>query len=249
MCLDSVMSQTVLPKEIIVADDGSQQETVDFVNDFTKSYPYIKIIHSWQEDKGFRLSMSRNRAISKAKGEYVIIIDGDLILDRYFVQDHIENKEKGYFIQGSRVIMSSEKSREVMKGSEITLPGAFFEKGLKNKANMIRNKILSKIFTKKDSKLSGIRGCNMSFFKEDLIKVNGFEEKIQGWGREDSEIAVRLFNNGIGKKKLKFSALTYHLYHKENDRSKLSENDEFLAKVIKENKKRAEEGLDSYEGS
>ena len=249
MCLDSVMSQTVLPKEIIVADDGSQQETVDFVNDFTKSYPYIKIIHSWQEDKGFRLSMSRNRAISKAKGEYVIIIDGDLILDRYFVQDHIENKEKGYFIQGSRVIMSSEKSREVMKGSEITLPGAFFKKGLKNKANMIRNKILSKIFTKKESKLSGIRGCNMSFFKEDLIKVNGFEEKIQGWGREDSEIAVRLFNNGIGKKKLKFSALTYHLYHKENDRSKLSENDEFLAKVIKENKKRAEEGLDSYEGS
>ena len=87
----------------------------------------------------------------------------------------------------------------------------------------------------------------MSFFKEDLVKVNGFEEKIQGWGREDSEIAVRLFNNGIGKKRLKFGGLTYHIYHKENDRSGLAENDEFLAKVIKEEKKKAEKGLDSYE--
>ena len=89
----------------------------------------------------------------------------------------------------------------------------------------------------------------MSFFRKDLVTVNGFEEKIQGWGREDSEIAVRLFNNGIGKKRLKFSGLTYHIYHKENDRSKLGENDEFLAKVIKEKKKKAEKGLDSYERS
>ena len=249
MCLDSVMKQTVLPKEIIIADDGSGQETTDFVNSFIKSYPNIDIIHSWQEDEGFRLSMSRNKAISKAKGEYVIIIDGDLILDRHFIQDHIENREEKYFIQGSRVIMSKQKSEEVMEGSEIALPKAFFERGLKNKANMLRSKILSKIFSKKDKSLNGIRGCNMSFFRKDLVTVNGFEEKIQGWGREDSEIAVRLFNNGIGKKKLKFNAQTYHIYHKENDRSKLAENDEFLTKVIKENKKRAEKGLDSYEGS
>ena len=89
----------------------------------------------------------------------------------------------------------------------------------------------------------------MSFFRKDLISVKKLKEKIQGWGREDSEIAVRLFNNGIGKKRLKFSGLTYHIYHKENDRSKLGENDEFLAKVIKEKKKKAEKGLDSYERS
>ncbi len=249
LCLNSVIRQTVLPKEIIIADDGSGKDTEELIRRFVRSYPNINIIHSWQEDEGFRLSMSRNRAISKAKGEYVIIIDGDLILDRHFVQDHIENREEGYFIQGSRVIMSPEKSEEIKSGTEIDLPGAFFAKGLKNKANMIRNRLFSRIFTKKDRKLKGIRGCNMSFFRKDLITVNGFEEKIQGWGREDSEIAVRLFNNGIGKKRLKFSGLTYHIYHKENDRSKLGENDEFLAKVIKEKKKKAEKGLDSYEGS
>lgn len=134
-----------------------------------------------------------------------------------------------------------------MKGKLPEFPKVLFEKGYKNKANTIRNKLLSKIVTKKDKKLSGIRGCNMSFFREDLVKVNGFEEKIQGWGREDSEIAVRLFNSGIGKKKLKFGGLTYHIYHKENDRSGLAENDEFLARVIKEEKKKAEKGLDSHE--
>ena len=248
ICLNSVLSQTVIPKEIIIADDGSKQETADLVQKIKESNPNIEIIHSWQEDDGFRLSMSRNKAIRKAKGKYVIIIDGDLILERHFIQDHIENMENGYFIQGSRVIISEEKSKEILNGKLPAFPNILFEKGYKNKANTIRNKLLSKIFTKKDKKLSGIRGCNMSFFKEDLVKVNGFEEKIQGWGREDSEIAVRLFNSGIGKKRVKFNALTYHIYHKENDRSGLAENDEFLAEVIKQKKKKAEKGLDSYEG-
>lgn len=249
ICINSVIDQTVLPKEIIIADDGSKEETINLVKSFQQSFPHLNIIHSWQEDLGFRLSMSRNKAINKATGKYVIIIDGDLLLERHFIEDHIENREEGYFIQGSRVITSKEKLEEIENGLYPVLPIAFFEKGLKNKANMIRNKVLSKLFTKKDKELSGIRGCNMSFYKEDLVLVNGFEEKIEGWGREDSEIAVRLFNNGIGKKKLKFRALTYHLYHKENDRSNLKENDEFLEKVIKEGKLRAEKGLDNSEGS
>ena len=225
-----------------MADDGSREETINLVKKIKDSNPNVKIIHSWQEDDGFRLSMSRNKAIAKATGKYVIIIDGDLILERHFIQDHIENMEKGYFIQGSRVIISEEESKKILKGKLPEFPKVLFEKGYKNKANTIRNKLLSKIVTKKDKKLSGIRGCNMSFFREDLVKVNGFEEKIQGWGRED-----RLFNSGIGKKRLKFSGLTYHIYHKENDRSGLAENDEFLARVIKEEKKKAEKGLDSHE--
>ena len=86
----------------------------------------------------------------------------------------------------------------------------------------------------------------MSFFKSDLELVNGFEEQINGWGREDSEIAVRLFNNNIAKIRLKFKALTYHIFHKENDRSKLSENDEILSNVIKNRKIKAEKGLNQY---
>lgn len=112
--------------------------------------------------------------------------------------------------------------------------------------NMVRNGLLSKMTTKIDRNLRGIRSCNMSFFKEDLVKVNGFEEEIEGWGREDSELAVRLFNIGCKKKKLKFEALTCHLYHKENDRSRLKKNDEYLANAIKSRKTRAKKGLNRY---
>ena len=249
ICLDSVLRQTVIPKEIIIADDGSKEETIDLIREFKRNNPNIRIVHSWQEDRGFRLSESRNKAINRAEGEYVIIVDGDLLLERHFVQDHVENREKGCFIQGSRVIISEERSGDVLKGRLPELPKILFDKGFKNKANMLRNTLFSKIFSKKDRTLSGIRGCNMSFFKDDLVEVNGFEEKITGWGREDSEIAARLFNSGKKKKRLKFKALTYHIYHKENDRNNLKENDKFLEKVIKENKKRAEKGLDSHEGS
>lgn len=247
VCLDSVLEQTVLPKEIIIADDGSGKETADFIKSFQLSSPNVKIIHSWQEDDGFRLSMSRNRAISRATGKYLIIIDGDLKLHRNFVQDHIENMEKGYFVQGSRVIVDEKNSRDILNEKYPSFLKVMTDGGFKNKANAVRNAVLSKLSMKKDMELSGIRGCNMAFFKEDLEKVNGFEEKISGWGREDSEIAVRLFNNGIGKKRLKFRALTYHIYHKENDRSSLAENDEALAEAMKMKKMRAEKGLDSYE--
>ena len=247
LCLESVLAQTVLPHEIIVADDGSREETVNLVRDFQISNPFVKIIHSWQEDKGFRAGMSRNRAIAKATGNYVIIIDGDLILERHFVQDHIEKKENGFFIQGSRVIISKDKSQKIINGEKLNLWKNLFDKNFKNKLNMIRNSILSKILTKKDKNLKGIRSCNMSFFKKDLELVNGFEEKIEGWGREDSELALRLFNNGIKKKKLKFSALTYHIFHKENDRSHLKENDKLLNDAIKNKKMVAEKGLNQYD--
>lgn len=246
-CLNSVLHQTVLPKEIIIADDGSREETVEFIKSFQISNPNLKIIHSWQEDDGFRLSMSRNKAIKKATGKYLIIIDGDLLLQRNFVQDHIESMEKGYFVQGSRVIVDEKNSKEILNEKNPSFFKVMTDKGFKNKANAIRNGILSKLFMKKDKELRGIRGCNMAFFKEDLEKVNGFEEKINGWGREDSEIVVRLFNNGISKKRLKFKALTYHIYHKENDRANLTDNDEVLAKAMEEKKMRAEKGLDSYE--
>ena len=241
-CLNSALDQTVTPKEIIIADDGSKQETIDLVKRFQQSYPQSNIIHSWQEDKGFRAGMSRNRAISKATGNYIIIIDGDLILNKHFVEDHIKNMQKGCFIQGSRVITSPIAAKEIMEGKKINL----FTKGLKNNINMVRSKLLSKIFTKVDRNLRGVRSCNMSFFKDDLIRVNGFEEEIEGWGREDSELAVRLFNIGCKKKKLKFEALTCHLYHNENDRSRLKKNDEYLANAIENKKTKAKKGLDRY---
>ena len=83
----------------------------------------------------------------------------------------------------------------------------------------------------------------MSFWKEDLYAVNGFNEKFIGWGREDTELVVRLFNNGVLRKNVKFSALTYHLYHKEKSSSNISINDSYLLQTINSKKSWCDNGL------
>ena len=82
--IQSALNQTVLPGEVIIADDGSKPPTKELIQKFQKNSP-IPIIHSWQEDDGFRAAMSRNKAIAKASYEYLIIIDGDIILHLYVI--------------------------------------------------------------------------------------------------------------------------------------------------------------------
>ena len=47
----------------------------------------------------------------------------------------------------------------------------------------------------------------MAFWKEDLLKVNGYNEAITGWGSEDHELVCRLINNGVRKRTIKFAEL------------------------------------------
>ena len=96
----------------------------------------------------------------------------------------------------------------------------------------------------KSQNLNRIRGCNYSIFKEDILKVNGFNEEITTWGREDSEFVQRLYNNGVKKQHLKFSGIQYHLYHEE--RSHNTVNDNILRNTINNNISRCRYGVDRY---
>jgi ABC-type multidrug transport system fused ATPase/permease subunit len=147
----------------------------EFINRFSvpaKKTTSLRIIHSWQKDDGFRVAKSRNKAIAQSSAEYIILIDGDMILHPEFIQDHINNAEIGYFIQGTRVLLSKELAREVLDISDLDL--SFFSKGIKNRKNAIHSALLAKLFTKKKNTLDGIKTCNMSFFKNDCLNVNGF---------------------------------------------------------------------------
>ncbi len=244
LCMESILVQTVLPKEIIIADDGSGKETKELVDNFIKNNPHITIIHSWQEDNGFRLAMSRNKAIAKSTGEYIIVIDGDLILEKHFIDDHIACAEDGCFVQGPRIDTTNEMKDKLLNGEKIRFK--IFRKEFHKKKRLIRNQLLSKIYTKKYGELKSIAGCNMSFYRKDFIQINGFEEKFTGWGHEDNEFVIRLFNIGILEKKIKYGAIAYHLFHEEKDRSKLTDNAKFFAAAIENKKVRAEDGVDKY---
>jgi len=225
LVLKSINNQTILPNEVIIADDGSAIETKNVITSFKQSYD-LNIIHSWQKDVGFRAARSRNNAILKSSGDYIVLIDGDVILHPKFVQDHIANAESGHFAQGTRVFLTKKHTHDALAEKKITF--SVFSNGLMNRKNSIHSTILSKIFSNKKNHLRGIKSCNMAFYKKDCLNVNGFNNEFEGWGREDSEFAVRLINSGIKRKSIRFNLIQFHLWHNENTRVSLERNNEML---------------------
>lgn len=243
LSLLSVLSQTILPLEIVVADDGSGQETADLVREFASSSS-VPVIHSWQEDRGFRSARSRNKAIAKAKGEYIILIDGDIVLEPNFIADHRTFASPGYFVQGTRALLGPELSALALRNGNLRLP--FWARGVENKKNCLRSVLLARLFSFKGRGLRGIKTCNFAFWKLDALRVNGFNEEFVGWGREDSEFAARLTNTGIKRRNVKFHALGYHLHHPENARDRLAVNDDILKRTIEGQLKWCEKGIKQH---
>ncbi|ECP7275632.1 glycosyltransferase [Campylobacter jejuni] len=239
LVLDSVKNLSFLPNEVLIADDGSKEDTAKLIKEYQKDFPCI-LKHIWQEDKGFRAATSRNKAVNASNSEYIILIDGDMILDKNFIADHLKFASFKTILQGSRIILNENESKELLSKNNFNL--AFNKKCFKNQRNIFLAKCvykfskLTKKFFKKSQLVKGSKTCNMSFYKSDFESIEGFNEKFIGWGREDSEFVARfLFNNGV-LKRLKFNALAYHIYHKENSKNMLEINHQIYLKTIKNKK-------------
>ena len=243
LSLKSGLLQVEKPLEIIVADDGSGDDTAEVIRNMAVKAP-VPVIHSRQEDKGFRLSASRNKAIARARGDYIVLVDGDIILEKHFIHDHTRASRPGYFVQGTRVLLKEELSKEVL--AEKRLTGFFCTRGVENRKNCLRSAILAGLFSFKSKKMRGVRTCNFSFWRKDAIAINGFNEEFVGWGREDSEFTARLINYGLVRRNIKFNALAYHLYHPMNDRSYLEENDRLLQETVEQKSCWCEQGINQY---
>ncbi|PIE56577.1 MAG: family 2 glycosyl transferase [Desulfobulbus propionicus] len=231
VCLQSAISQAVLPDEIIVADDGSGEDTARVVEEIQEVSP-VPLLHSWQKDKGFRLARSRNRAIAKASGDYIVLIDGDILLHRDFIGDHRYFAARSCFSQGTRVLLNENFTKQVLRNGTAGEISAF-SPGLGNRKNCIRiESRLARYVSRKNKKLSGIRTCNFAFWREDAIMVNGFNEEFIGWGREDSEFTARLMNSGVCRQNIRFNAVVYHLFHPMNNRERLENNNAILRRTV-----------------
>ncbi|HEC1779280.1 glycosyltransferase family 2 protein [Campylobacter lari] len=236
LVLDSVKKLNPLPDEVLIADDGSKEDTAKLIQKYQKDFP-CNLKHIWQEDDGFRAAASRNKAIKESKSEYIILIDGDMILDTNFIKDHLNFSSKKTILQGSRIILNEKESEKILNKMNLNL--AFDKKSLKNRRNIFLARLIYKFstinkkFFKKSFLVKGSKTCNMSFYKSDFEAINGFNENFIGWGREDSEFVARfLFNNGIFKR-LKFNALAYHIYHEENSKNMLEVNHKIYLNTIK----------------
>lgn len=243
LVLKSILTQYVFPNEIIIADDGSTIETKNMIT-FYQSKFQIPLIHVYQEDTGFRLSEIRNKAIKKSTGDYIIQIDGDVILHKNFIEDHLKIAKENCFVRGSRVKMDENLSKKILanKTAKISL----LTKGIKNRGNGIRFPFLTKLLIyKKEDKLKML-GCNMAFWRKDVFKINGYDNNLQGWGYEDSELAARLINCNLKKRVMKNMGIVHHIYHKERNTDSANSNYTILEKTVNSNLKIAENGINNF---
>jgi glycosyltransferase involved in cell wall biosynthesis len=245
--LDSVVVQERMPDEVLIVDDGSKDDTRILIEQFIQTAP-TKVRHIWQPDDGFRISRIRNLGIAASNYDYLIFIDGDIIMHPAFVKGHVDNARANQFIQGSRVLLSDKLTRSSIMNRRKTF--SFYESGITNRFNAISNKLLSSLFSPKVSHLKSIRGCNFSAWRQDLIDVNGYNEDFEGWGKEDSELVARLFNKGLKRVNLKFAAVGYHLHHAESNKKAYSEvlarNEAMYAKSRDEGLVFCKNGLDQH---
>jgi glycosyltransferase involved in cell wall biosynthesis len=224
--LNGLCVQTRLPDEVMVADDGSAPETAEMVSRFPSPFP---LVHVWQEDQGFRAARIRNKAILKSTGTYLVLMDGDCIPNRHFIADHLALAEDTCFFQGKRVLVSQRLS-PVFTHKTIRLSARYVLSGdIGNAHHLIRIPFFPALYS---TRLSGVRTCNMGVFKRDMAAVNGFNQDFVGWGREDSELVVRLYKYGLRRKDHPFRAVCFHLWHLENDRTRLQDNDTLLRKAM-----------------
>ncbi len=243
LILESVLKQTVLPDEILIADDGSTEETKQLIAHYKAKFT-IPVHHIWHEDKGFRKAIILNKTIAKSISDYIIQIDGDCILHTNFVADHISFAEKRLYIYGTRVRIKKEYVPQFLNNKKIYFN--FFSKGIKKRPRSLRIPFLSNWFSPQEDISPKFRGCNTSFWKSDFIKVNGYNENLEGWGREDSELMIRFHHLGIRARRLKFKGIIYHLDHSESSKTNFQKNDTIQQETLIKKRIWIEKGVNQY---
>jgi glycosyltransferase involved in cell wall biosynthesis len=208
--------------EIIIADDGSNSEAIKEIELISEKIPY-KIIHVWQEDKGFRKNKILNRAIVSSNSDHLIFIDGDCVPHSEFIAEHYKNCSQDVCLTGRRVNLSSKitsmltpekvKNGYLEKSTLLLFLDGLFGKSVDvEKGFYFKNNFLRDFFNKKKR---GMLGSNFSIHKKNIMKINGFDERYEAPSiGEDTDIQYRLELNGIKIKSLNNIAVQYHLYHK-----------------------------------
>ena len=241
LVLMALAEQVKANMEIIIADDGSGLETKAMISEIKETIG-CKVWHIWQPDEGFQAAKIRNKAIAKAIGDYLIFIDGDCIVAKDFIANHLKLKEKNHFVAGNRVLLTREFTQEIIQANP---PFLLHQWGIwhwflakrKNKINRFtpcfKWRLLNKLMNCfSNQKWQGAKTCNLAVFKKDLIQINGFDESFTGWGFEDSDLIVRLMKAGVKRKEARFYAPVIHLWHAEQARDQAAGNGQKFEQVL-----------------
>src|SRR5215831_10532128 len=234
--------------EIVVADDGSRPATAALVERWRPRLPVV-LTHVWHDDRGFRAAEIRNRAILASRGDYCLFLDGDCIARPDFIATHRRLAERGWFVTGNRVLLSQSLTIAVLR-QDLQPQGwsAGEWLGRRRAGDVNRLAALLRLPLGPLRKLvrdqwRGARSCNLAVWRSDLERIDGFDAIFSGWGREDSDLLIRLLHAGVRRKDGRFATGVIHLWHPEADRGQLAANDARLDRVLRSDRVRAQSGL------
>jgi len=239
--------------EVLIADDGSRPDTAAVVAQWQRRIGR-RLVHVWHPDDGFRLAEIRNRAIVAAAGAYCIFLDGDCLARRDFVAAHRALAQRGWFVTGNRVLLSRELTQRVLSENleaESWPIAQWLASRLSRKINRLAPLLALPLGPLRKIQVRawrGARGANIGIWRSDLIAVDGFDSGFAGWGREDSDLFVRLIRAGVRRKDGRYATGVLHLWHEEQDRARLLENEARLDAVLASDRIVATRGLSGLRG-
>ena len=246
--------QTTQDFEIIIADDGSTEETTHLIKRMQAESP-VPIVHVWHEDDGFQKCQIMNKAILRAGGEYLIFTDGDCIPRKDFVEQHIRHSGRRHYLSGGYFKLPMNISQAITHDDVIAqrpfdpdwLAGRGLRKSLKTlkfTAKGIWAELLNRITPTRPT----WNGHNASCYKEAALAVNGFEELMQ-YGGQDCEFGDRLKNYGLIPKRVRYSAICVHLDHKRGyvTETMLENSRKIREETQKKRRIKALKGIEQYQ--
>ncbi|MEO8199166.1 MAG: glycosyltransferase [Gemmatimonadota bacterium] len=216
LVLACLARQTLPEFELLVADDGSGDPTRSLIEGFARRVPF-PVRHVWHPDAGFQKCAILNKAILAAAGDYLIFFDGDVLAPSRCIERHVRAARRGTYLAGGKIDllepMASRITERDIEGGILERVGSWWRH-----LNKPRRFLASYVPGVRDwldgwvPREPSWRGENSSAFKEDLLRVDGFDERFTH-GFDDADFGHRLQAAGVHGRSIRYTCPVFHLDH------------------------------------